>query len=107
MPEREPSKRKLLDDILEDYDNVLRISPATPVIWFNKGNILFEKEDYDGAADAYSEAIRLKPDFGEAYFNRGYILLKEGRRYEGISDLSKAGELGVVPAYNLIKRISQ
>lgn len=100
-------KRKLLDDILEDYDNVLRISPATPVIWFNKGNILFEKEDYDGAADAYSEAIRLKPDFGEAYFNRGYILLKEGRRYEGISDLSKAGELGVVPAYNLIKRISQ
>ena len=34
-------------------------------------------------------------------------MLKEGRRAEGISDLSKAGELGIVPAYNLIKRISQ
>lgn len=100
-------RRKLLDDILADYDTVLRLSPSTPVIWYNKGNILFEKEDYDGAAEAYSQAIRLKPDFGEAFYNRGYIMLKEGRRAEGIADLGKAGEYGIVPAYNLLKRISQ
>ncbi len=104
---RAAMQRKLLDDILADYDNVLRISPNTPIICFNKGNILFEKEDFDAAREAYSRAIELKSDFGEAYYNRGYIMLKEGRRAEGIADLSKAGELGIVPAYNLIKRISQ
>ena len=64
-------------------------------------------EDYDGATEAYGKAIALKPDFGEAYYNRGYIALRDGRRSAGIADLSKAGELGIVPAYNLIKRISQ
>lgn len=98
--------RKLLDDIQADYDEALRLAPATPPIWFNKGNILFEKEDYAGAVDAYTKAIELKPDFGEAYYNRGYIMLKEGRRAEGVADLGKAGELGIVPAYNLLKRIS-
>ena len=98
---------KLLDDIVADYNKVIELSLSNPIAWFNKGNVLFEKEDYDGAQQAYSKAIQLKPDFGEAYYNRGYIMLKEGRRAEGISDLSKAGELGIIPAYNLIKRIMQ
>lgn len=100
-------QRKLLDDIVADYDRVIELSPASPIAWYNKGNILFLLEDVDGARQAYGKAIELKPDFGEAYFNRGYIALREGRRAEGIADLSKAGELGIIPAYNLIKRISQ
>ncbi len=36
----------------------------------------------------------------------GYIYLKLGNRRAGIADLSKAGEMGIVPAYNLIKRMS-
>lgn len=44
---------------------------------------------------------------GEAYYNRGYIYLKLGNQKAGIDDLSKAGELGIVSAYNLIKRISK
>ena len=43
---------------------------------------------------------------GQAYYNRGYIYLKLGNRRAGIADLSKAGEMGIVPAYNLIKRMS-
>ena len=50
--------------------------------------------------------IELKPDFGEAYYNRGYLALRSGRRNDGIADLSKAGELGIAPAYNLIKRMT-
>ena len=77
------------------------------VAYFNKGNILFELEEYALARAAYHKAIELKPDFGEAYYNRGYILLKSGHQTEGIADLSKAGELGIIPAYNLIKRLSR
>ena len=100
-------KLKALDDIADDIDRALRLSPEMAVAWFNKGNILFERNDPSGAVEALSKAIELKPDFGEAYYNRGYIKLHEGLRAEGISDLSRAGELGIIPAYNLIKRIDR
>ena len=106
-PARQALARKELDDIAADYKKVIELSPRTPIAYFNLGNICFEMEDYDGATEAYGKAIALKPDFGEAYYNRGYIALRDGRRSAGIADLSKAGELGIVPAYNLIKRISQ
>ena len=64
-------------------------------------------QDFTSAIAAFSRAIDLKPDLGEAYYNRGYIYLKLGNERAGIADLSKAGELGIVPAYNLIKRISR
>lgn len=92
-------------DIMADIDKGLELSPNTAVAWFNKGNLLLEGHDYTSALAAYARAIEIKPDMGEAYFNRGYIHLQLGNRQAGISDLSKAGEAGIVPAYNLIKRI--
>ncbi|MDE6137789.1 MAG: tetratricopeptide repeat protein [Muribaculaceae bacterium] len=92
-------------EILADIDKGIELSPLTAVAWFNKGNLLLENHDYTSAISAYSRAIEIKPDMGEAYYNRGYIYLKLGNRQAGIADLSKAGEAGIVPAYNLIKRI--
>jgi len=98
--------RKKLADIDSDLDEVIRLSPNMAVAYFNKGNILFELEEYALACAAYDKAVELKPDFGEAYYNLGYISLKSGRQTEGVADLSKAGELGIIPAYNLLKRLS-
>lgn len=100
-------RMKALDDILADIDKAIELSPRTAILYFNKGNILFEREDYDAAAEAYTKAIELKHDMGEAFYNRGYLYLKAGNRKAGIDDLSEAGELGIIPAYNLIKRISR
>lgn len=44
---------------------------------------------------------------GEAFYNRGYVYLRLGNERLGIADLSRAGQLGILPAYNLIKRISR
>lgn len=99
--------RAALDAVGQDLDSVLRLSPQMSVAWFNKGNVLFESGDPEGAIEAYTAAINIKTDFGEAYFNRGYMYLSLGRQSEGVADLSKAGELGIVAAYNLIKRISR
>lgn len=98
--------RGSLDKVSADLDSVLHLSPDMAVAWFNKGNVLFESGDPAAAEQAYTRAIGIKTDFGEAYFNRGYMLLQQGRQSEGIADLSKAGELGIVPAYNLIKRVT-
>lgn len=103
---RAAASRHALQEILDDYDTLLRLSPNMAVGWFNRGNILMEMEDFDGAAKSFSRAIELKSDFGEAYYNRGYIALRNGRQNEGVADLSKAGEMGIARAYNLIKRMS-
>lgn len=104
---RASASQKALADILADYDKVIELSPRTAVAWFNRGCILMENEDYPAASEAFSKAIELKPDFGEAYYNRGYIALRAGRQTEGLEDLGKAGELGIVPAYSLIKRMQR
>lgn len=99
-------RQKLLDDALEGYDKAIELSPRMAPAWYDKGLVLVERQDYAAAIEAFSKAIELKDDLGEAYFNRGYVYLKLGNRKAGIADLSKAGELGIIGAYNLIKRIS-
>ncbi len=96
-----------LSMILADLDHVISLSPRIAFAYYNKGNILAESNDYQGALDAYNRAIELKPDFGEAYYNRGYVYMQIGNRAAGTSDLSKAGELGIIPSYNLLKRMNR
>lgn len=92
--------------ILADIDRAMSISRNNPFLYYNKAVILLALNRADEALEALGKAIELKPDFGQAYYNRGYIYLQTGQRTAGIDDLSRAGELGVTQAYNLMKRIS-
>lgn len=98
--------RKALDDVLADLTRVLDLSPRMAEAWYDKAIVHLEQEDYTSALSALNKAIELKPGLGEAWYNRGYVYLKLGNQRLGIADLSRAGELGIVPAYNLIKRIT-
>ena len=90
---------------LDDFDKVIALSPRNPFAYYNKGNLLVEIQDYTSAVAAYTKAIEIKPDFGEAFFNRGFSYLTLGNRQLGLPDVSKAGELGIIPSYNLLKRM--
>ncbi len=92
--------------ILNDFQEVEKLSPEMAVNYYNMGILYTEVDDYTSALTAFNRAIELKPDFGEAYYNRGYVYFKLGNRESGSADLSKAGELGIVPSYNLLKRMS-
>jgi tetratricopeptide (TPR) repeat protein len=92
--------------ILYDYETIIRLHPDFVYAWYNRGNLRYEREDYRLAINDYSEAIRRNPDFAEAYFNRGLAHLALGETATGIGDLSKAGELGIVGAYSLIKKMT-
>ena len=39
----------------------------------------------------------------EAWYNRGLVHMAAKRQEEAVSDLSKAGELGLYAAYSIIK----
>lgn len=103
---RQSLSRKALDDILDDLAHLIELSPRMAEAWYNKAVIHIAAEDYTSALAALNKAIELKPEMGEAWYNRGFIYLKLGNERLGVADLSRAGQLGIVPAYNLIKRIT-
>lgn len=88
-----------------DYDRALRINPRLVYAWFNKGNLYYATGDYTSALQCYGKAIETDPQFATAYFNRGITYLRMGNKLQAFADLSKAGELGVLPSYNLLKRM--
>ena len=103
--------RTLTDDMrqtslaMADYDKALELQPGLIYAWFNKGNLHYVNGDYTSALRCYSEAIDTDPEFAEALFNRGITYLRLGNKRQAFADLSKAGELGVLPSYNVLKRM--
>lgn len=92
--------------ITRDYDMVIRLNPDFVYAYFNRGNLRCAQRDYRAAITDYNEAIKRDPDFAEAYFNRGLTRLYLGDTERGIADLSKSGELGIINAYSIIKRMT-
>ena len=91
--------------VVSDFDKALELSPRLSFAYYNKGNVMAEIGDFTSALLAFNKAIELKPDLGEAYYNRGYVYFQLGDREKGSQNLSKAGELGIMPSYNLLKRM--
>ena len=100
-------RRHTFESIIADLDRVAELSPRMAIAHYNKGFILLEMQDYTQAVSSFNRAIELKPDMGEAYYNRGFVYFKLGNKPAGTADLSKAGELGVIPSYNLLKRMTR
>ena len=90
--------------MMRDYDYVINHMPDFSFAYYNKANMLCIQQDYKAAITYYTQAIEADGDFAEAYFNRGLTYIYIGENDKGIADLSKAGELGIYQAYNLISR---
>ena len=90
--------------MLRDYDYVNKLQPDFAFAYYNKANMLCTQKEYQAAIDHYTKAIEADNEFAEAYFNRGLTRIYIDKVEEGIADLSRAGELGIYQAYNLITR---
>ena len=90
--------------MLLDYDQVIKLQPDFTFALYNKANILCTQHEYKDAIAYYTLAVKQDADFAEAYFNRGLTYIYTGENDKGLADLSKAGELGIYQAYNLITR---
>jgi tetratricopeptide (TPR) repeat protein len=92
--------------ILKDYETVIRLNPDFAEAYYNRGNIRCLQRDFRAAIAEYNKAIERNSDFAEAYYNRGLAYLYLGNTERGIADLSKAGELGIVDSYGIIKKMT-
>jgi tetratricopeptide (TPR) repeat protein len=92
------------NDILTDYTVVLYMNPDFIFGYYNSGNIYCKTEKYFQSIEEFNKAISIEPEFAEAYYNRGLVKILMNDIEGGAKDLSKAGELGIKDAYNVLKR---
>ena len=98
------SQRYDYSGAIADMEAAADIVKDLPYIHFDLGNLYCLAGEHIASIDSYTEAIRLFPYMGDAYYNRGLVLIYLKDREKGCIDLSRAGELGVVEAYNVINR---
>ena len=97
------SRQYNYDDAIEDINKAIKLFPNFAHAYYNRANLHTISNQLPEAYDDYTKAIELNPNFGEAYYNRGLvqIFMKDTRK--GCLDLSKAGELGIENAYEVLK----
>jgi tetratricopeptide (TPR) repeat protein len=89
---------------LNDFIKATEIISAYTEAHFQAGNAYFQLRNYDQAIEKYTTALSLNAQHAEAYFERGKILINHRNNIDnGCLDLSRAGELGISDAYNLIR----
>ncbi len=98
------TRRYDYDEAIGDLNKAAKLLPEYAYIYYNRANLYCRSGMMSEALEDYTRAIELNPSLGEAYFNRGLlqIFLKDTRK--GYLDISKAGELGIREAYEVLKR---
>lgn len=91
-------------EAIADTRRAAELMPELPQVYYNLGNMLCLSGDLPGAFEQYTTAIERFPYFAEAYYNRGLVQIFMQDTQKGCLDLSKAGELGLEEAYEVLKR---
>ena len=94
------------DEAISDLNKAAKLNPNLPCIYYNRGNLFALSGRFPEAFEEYSHAIALDPGLAEAYFNRGLLQIYMKDTRKGLLDISKAGELGIGEAYDLLRLYS-
>ncbi len=79
---------------IDPFENKEEIAESKdPEVWNKKGNIHFQREEYENAIDAYNKAIELDRSFGWPYSNMAHTYLKLGKFAEAILLYQKSASL--------------
>jgi tetratricopeptide (TPR) repeat protein len=90
--------RHELDKALEAFSASLALAP-TSAAFSLRGNVHYDKSNWDKAIADYSDTIRLDPQNGEAFNNRAWTYYRAGRQAEALEDANNAVRLLAKEAY--------
>ena len=79
-----------LQEALANYDNSIRLKADLGRAHFNRGNILLELDDPQGALEAYTSALVHKPDSAAAHYNMGNAHARLSQRDASVTAYQKA-----------------
>ena len=95
------------DEALDDLAKAIELYPGFAYAYYNRANLLALSGKLPEAFDDYTKAIELNPNFAEAYYNRGLIQIYMKDTRKGCLDISKAGELGIEEAYEVLRQYTK
>lgn len=93
--------------VINDFTKAYQEDSSLVYALYNIGYIYLSQKDFIKAIEYFNKVLEINPDFAEGYYNRGLIYIFQGRAEQGREDLSKAGELGLYGAYNILRRYAQ
>jgi tetratricopeptide (TPR) repeat protein len=98
-------KMKLQDyyGAVDDYTAAIAINENYVEAYFSRGKAKQYLQAYQDAINDCSKILQINPKNADAYSMRGILRIEFGDAKNGCLDLSKAGELGDLKAYDLIK----
>lgn len=98
-------KMKLQDyyGAIDDYSSAIAVNENYIEAYFNRGKAKQFLQAYEDAINDCSKIIQINPKNVDAYYLRGVLRINFGDTKNGCLDLSKAGELGDLKAYETIK----
>jgi tetratricopeptide (TPR) repeat protein len=85
-------------EIIEAYDQVLKIHPQTPAAWEIRGMDLYGLGKYDEAIEAYNQALNMSPKSSALWASKGLALSKLDKYDEAIEMYNQA--LTIDPDYS-------
>ena len=91
------------DEAIADLTKAIKLYSGFAYAYYNRANLLALSGKLPEAFEDYTKAIELNPHFAEAYYNRGLIQIYMKDTRKGCLDISKAGELGIEEAYEVLK----
>lgn len=94
------------DIAIADLNKAAKLLPDFAYIYYNRGILYYKSAMAEEALADFDRAVGLNPNFAEAYYNRGILHIVMNDTKAGIADLSKAGELGISEAYEVIRLYS-
>lgn len=84
-----------LDEAIVLYRKALALRPAWAEGWWYLGTLLYDRDDYAGAASALRKAVELSPQSGNGDAMLGLCEAKLGRDGDALQHLQKGRALGV------------
>jgi len=98
-------KMKLQDyyGAIDDYGSAIGLNENYIDAYFNRGKAKQFLQAYEDAINDCTKIIQINPRNVDAYYMRGILRIDFGDMKNGCLDLSKAGELGDLKAYESIK----
>ena len=94
-------------EAISDLNKAIKLHSGFAYAYYNRANLYALSGMLPEAADDYTKAIELNPFFAEAYYNRGLLQIYMKDTRKGCLDISKAGELGIAEAYEVLKSYSE
>lgn len=89
----EIEKQELSIEAIKHYTEAIRLKPAYPEAYNNRGNSYRFISEYDLAIQDYDRAIQLNPELSRAYGNRSIAYYNKGKYNLVIKDCNKLMQL--------------